>query len=459
MAVRTPPVIPQIELRRRDTETVIAVFRTIFILIVVFSREFAEVRSAGGRLVVAAVIAAAVYNLLLFLVHFRRLPFPRWLIVFGDLVLISMWVYLCGEACQAFFGLYYAVVIVAAMWFGLLGAVLSATLASAFYLGAVALAGAATGTTAALAGPTLLQIIFLLGTAGLVSIMANILKRESDELAVSRATIQQNLQRIRIAQRVDDLVRPRRLATLPGFDIAFRFRPSAQAAAAGDYYDVIRLGGRRLGVCVGDICARLELAIPYLPVFKAEFRAAARRARSPAQVLSDMNTWVMAEIEERRDRDAFISMCYVIIDLDQGQLTYAIAGHEPPALVPATGGAPATLEKAGIVLGVLPEVSYPQETMAVHSGDTLVLFSDGVIEVTDAGNRLLGREAVLAQVLAHASLASVEKMAERVFQAANEYGKHGQRRDDMTLLMVRIIATDVGTAREAGPGKDFAPPD
>ena len=453
-----PPAAPQTELRRRDTEMVIAVFRTIFILIVLFSPQFTRARATGGTLFFLAVIAAATYNLLLFLVHFRRLPFPRSLIVLGDLVLISLWIYLCGQDRQVFFGLYYAVVIGAAVWYGIWGALLSAVFASAFYLWVIALSAPSSAAAQAISGQALLQVFILLGVAGLVSIMATLLRQEADELTVSRATIQQNLQRIRIAQRVDDLVRPRRLATLPGFDIAFRFRPSAQAAA-GDYYDVIRLGPRRLGVCVGDISGHLELTIPYLPVFKAEFRATARRESSPAQVLSEMNKWLMAEIEERRDRDAFIAMCYVIIDLDEGQLTYAIAGSERPLLLTQTSDAPIMLEKAGIVLGVLPEVTYQQETLPVHTGDTLVLFTDGIIEVSDERNQFLGREGLCAHLLAHASLPDAQELAGRVFNFANDYGKHGRRRDDMTLLVVRITATDVGAAREDRARADFPPPD
>ncbi len=459
MSSQMPPAAPQTELRRRDTEMVIAVFRTVFILIVLFSPQFTQARATGGRLLFFAVIAAASYNLLLFLVHFRHPTFPRFLIVFGDLVLISLWIYLCGQGRQAFFGLYYAVVIGAAVWYGIWGALLSAVLASAFYLWVIALTAPSAPATQAISGQALLQVFILLGVAGLVSIMATLLRQETAELTVSRSTIQQNLQRIRIAQRVDDLVRPHRLATLPGFDIAFRFRPSAQAAGAGDYYDVIRLGPRRLGVCVGDISARLELAIPYLPVFKAEFRAAARRESAPAQVLSEMNKWVMAEIEERRDRDAFICMCYVIIDLDEGQLTYAIAGGEPPLLLTRTSDAPIVLEKAGIVLGVLPEVAYQQETLPVHTGDTLVLFTDGIVEVSDERNQFLGREGLCAHLLAHASLPDAQALADRVFNFANDYGKHGRRRDDMTLLVVRITATDVGTARDGRARADFAPPD
>jgi len=455
-----PSAAPHTDPRQRDTDMAIAVFRTIFILIVLFSPQFTQARAGGGRLFVVAVIAAATYNLVLFLVHqFRQLSLSRWLIIVGDLVLISLWIHLCGEGRQAFFGLYYAVVIGAAMWFRIWGALLSAVSASVLYLWVIALSAPSTAVWQTISGPPLLQVVILLGVAGLVTLMADRLRRESAESARRHATILEYRERIRIFQRVDDLVRPRRLATLPGFDIAFRFRPSFHAAGAGDYYDVIRLGPRRLGVCMGDISGSREMTTPYLPVFKAEFRAAARRESSPARVLAEMNRWVMAEMEERGNRDAFIAMCYVIIDLDEGKLTYAIAGHEPPLLLTHTSDAPVVLEKAGIVLGVLPQVTYQQETVPVHTADTLVLFTDGMTEVSDERNRFLGREGLCAHILAHASLPHAKEIADRVFNAANDYGKHGRRRDDMTLLVVRITAADVGAAGQGRSRADFAPPD
>jgi len=427
-----PSRVPQIELRRRDTEMVIAVFRTIFILIVLFSPHFPEARGTSGKLFVAAVIAAACYNLLLFLLHVNNLPFPRPVIIIGDTVLVSLWIYFCGPQCAAFFGLYYAVVIVAGLWFGIGGALLSALLAAALYLGAVFLAMAPGGPPATGMGTLILQISLLLVTAGVVGGMAGIQAREREALGTSRAALWQTQQRIRIAQ------------TVPGIDIGFRFRPAAQAAA-GDYYDVIRLGGRRLGVCVGDILATVELAAPYLPVFKAEFRAAARRQRSPARVLTEINQWVAAEIEERKDWDAFITLCYLVVDLDAGSLTYAVAGHEPPVLIAASGRKPVSLERAGIVLGVLPHATYAEEALQLGTGDVILLFTDGVTEVVDRQKRMLDREGLIGYAVTYASLSSASAVADRIFERVNEYGRQGQRRDDMSLLVVRITATDLGS--------------
>lgn len=448
MSASPPPVVPQLEPGRRDTELVIASFRTIFILVVLFSPQFMESRGTSGRMLIAAGIAAACYNLALFLVHVAGIVFPRPLIVACDLVLISAWIYFCEPDGRVFFSLYYAVVIVSALWFGIGGAFTAALAACGLYICAL-WARAGGGWMAVVTSSVALQMVFLVVAAGVVSVMAGLQRRERRALEQSQATLQLFRQRIQVAQRIDELVRPRRLAAISGLDIAFRYRPAAAPHdAGGDYYDVIRLGSRRVGVCIGDIRANLEMATPYLPVFKSEFRAAARREPSPARVLAEMNRWVAEEIGERQDSDAFISICYLVLDMDAGTLTYAIAGNEPPVVIPASGESPVPLQKAGIVLGVLPDAGYEQEVLPLHTGDLVVLFTDGMTEAMDASGRFLEREGLLSYFLPHVALPSAEAIAERVFEAVVEYGKRGRHRDDMTILVVRVTAPDVGARKE-----------
>jgi sigma-B regulation protein RsbU (phosphoserine phosphatase) len=133
-----------------------------------------------------------------------------------------------------------------------------------------------------------------------------------------------------------------------------------------------------------------------------------------------------------------------VIDLDDGSLTYANAGHEPPVVIPASGDEPIPLPGTGMVLGVLPESTYGEEQLPLHSGDAIVFFTDGMTDVFDQRHRLLGREDLLKQVRMHADGRSADVMVTGVFDYVNEYAKGGQRRDDMTLLVIRVTATDLG---------------
>ena len=438
-----PSPLPEIDFRRRDTEIVIAVFRTIFLLVVLFSPRFMEARGTGGMLLAAAIISAAVYNLALFVIHVRGLPFPRLIIVTVDVVLISLWIYYCGPTCTAFFTLYFAVVIVAGLWYGVTGAFLTAFFASALYVWAVVISRPAQGAVPA--DTVLLQVGFLIITAGVVSIAAEAQKRERQALASSRAVLQQYRERIRVAQYVDDLVRPKRLPQAPGLDIGFQYRPAAMAFS-GDYYDLIPLGGRRWGLCIADLSGHFSQRIGYLSTFKTTLRLTARREQSPARVLTEINREICAAVADNVELETFISMAYIVVDLDTSIFTYASAGHEPPVLI-SPGREVISLSHRGLVLGVLPEAAYGEETLPLNTGDTFVLFSDGMTEVADRDGRFLGREAFLTDLLRHLDAPTAEEMAVRVFESVNEYGRGGQHRDDMTLLIARVTAADLGTAR------------
>lgn len=447
MSAPTTPPTSRVDLHRRDTEIAVAVFRTIFVLIVVLSPQFVHARGMQGNLLIIATIAAAVYNLALFILHVEKLSFPRPIIVAVDTMLISLWIYFAGPDGDRYFVMYFAVVIVGGLWFRRGGAFAVALLASMLYVGAISTAPLPLGVARTGAGTVALQVLFLLLTSGIVSIATEVQQREREELVLSRAALRQHWERIRIAQHVDEMLRPRRLPPTPGLAVAFRFRPAAQAVS-GDYYDVVPLGGRRWGIVVADVRAKEELGLVYLPLFKSALRVAARREDSPARVLTHINREVAAEMRDRDEPEAFISMSYTVVDLDEGAITCANAGIEPSVLIPQPGEEPVALGGPGIVLGVLPEASYEEARHPIRAGATVVLFTDGMTEIFDREDRVLGRDGLLEQVKSHADASSADAIAKGIFEHVTDYGKDGRRRDDMTLLVVRVTATDVGTGRE-----------
>jgi len=283
-------------------------------------------------------------------------------------------------------------------------------------------------------------------TSGVVSIVAEIQGREQQELAASRAVLREFREHIRRAQLLDDMMRPKRLPETPGLDIAVLFRPAAHAVS-GDYYDVIPLGDRRWGICIADVCGE-DFAVRYLPLFKSALRMVAGSEGSPARVLREINRAVAAQL----DPDAFIAMSYTVLDLRQSHLVQANAGLEPGVMIAASGGEPVHLRGTGIVLGVMPEAAYEEQALPLHIGDTLVLFTDGMTEASDRQGRFLGREGLLEQIRAHANAVTARAMADRIFDYVTRYSEGGRRRDDMTLLVVKVTATNLPASEQADEG-------
>ena len=424
-----------------------AVFRTVFILVIVLSPQFTRAHGMQGNLLVIATVAAGLYNVGLFILHMQRFSFPRPIIVTVDTILISLWVYFAGPGAERYVVMYFAVVIVAGLWFRRGGAFAVGLLCSILYVWAISFSPLPAGSARAPAGTVGLQVLFLLLTSGVVSIATEVQERERSELVLSRAVLQQHWERIRIAQHVDRMLRPRRLPTTEGLAVAFRFRPAAQAVS-GDYYDVIPLGGRRWGIVIADIRAKEEMGLSYLPLFKSSLRLAAKQDDSPAAVLAHMNRDVWTDMEEMKELEAFICMYYVVVDLDTGEATCANAGMELPFYIPARQGGAKAQECHGIVLGVVPDATYEERSHAIHTGDTLVLFTDGMTEALDRKDRLLGREGLLDRVQANVEAPNAEALVQRIFESVLEYSEGSRHRDDMTLLVVKVTAADVGQGAE-----------
>ena len=448
MSASTGPPTARVDLQRRDTEIAVAVFRTVFILVIVLSPQFARAHGMQGNLLVIVTVAAALYNLGLFILHMQRFSFPRPIIVIVDTILISLWIYFAGPGAELYVVMYFSVVIVGGLWFRRGGAFAVGLLASVLYLWAISYSPLPPGVPRVPVGTVAVQVLFLLLTAGVVSIATEVQERERHELVLSRAVLQQHWERIRIAQHVDQMLRPRRLPATPGLAVAFRFRPAAQAVS-GDYYDVIPLGGRRWGIVIADIRAKEEMGLSYLPLFKSSLRLAAKRDDSPGAVLAHMNHDVWLDMEERGELEAFISMHYVVIDLDTGEMKCANAGMESPVFIPAGQVGMMERECEGIVLGVVPDATYEEHSHTVQMGDTLVLFTDGMTEAFDRKDRLLGREGLLERIREYVEAPNAEAMVQRIFESVIDYSRDSRHRDDMTLLVVKVTAPDVGQEPEA----------
>lgn len=429
----------------RDIEIVAAVARTVFLLIVISTPAFREAQGARGSLLVAVVIAAAAYNVVVFVCHAAGVYVPRPLIVLVDILLVSLWCYFADGDCYVFFALYYPIIIVAGLWFSVWGAPITALLCSALYWWATH-APRPTSQGFELNGRWVAwQTGLLLVTSGVVAAIARFRERERQELAASTAQVGRLRRQFEAARYVDQLLRPQRLPEAPGLDVAHQYQLAAIRFSPyyGDYYDLIPLGGRRWGLCIADLSGHYARPIGYMPAVKSALRLTAQREPSPARVLRELNREVAASIGDQSDLESFVSMCYLVVDLDQGTLTYARAGHEPPLFLPATGE-PFSLDRAGILLGVLPDADYEEESLPLHTGDTIVLFTDGVTEAVDARDRPLGREGLLAALQAARGAATAREMVWAVLGAVRDYAKGGRRRDDMTLLIARVTATDLG---------------
>jgi len=143
----------------------------------------------------------------------------------------------------------------------------------------------------------------------------------------------------------------------------------------GDFYDYVPLKGLKLGLAIGDVSGKGIPAALLMAGLQSSFRLEAERGAEPAQVLTALNKSIHAV----GGQDRFVCFFYGLLDLKQRQLTYSNAGLDPPVLVRASGRVE-RLRLGGPVLGILPEARFVEGKVSLASGDTLVMFTDGLVE-------------------------------------------------------------------------------
>ena len=135
----------------------------------------------------------------------------------------------------------------------------------------------------------------------------------------------------------------------------------------------------------------------------------------------------------------FVTIFYGILTPD-GELTYCNAGHNPPLLVGKSGVR--RLTTGGLIVGLFEEAEYEQEVVTMSPGDTLVIFSDGVSEATNAEGTEFGDGRLLKCVQACASDIEPHELVERVLSGVREFTVGEPQSDDITVLVVRYRSNE-----------------
>ena len=418
--------------RAFESEMVVAVFRTAFILLVMFSPGVLRGLSRYSLALQLSVIVAGVYNLGLLASYWRGVGFPRqrYFTVAADLLFITAWVFLTGERGANLFPLYYALVVIAGLWFSVLGTLIVAAASASLYVTAITLMPAH-AEMLAVAVRTQIPYLFLIGI--IVAYMVDARNRERETWHRTSILLTQYQERRRMMQEFYEQLAPATLHSVPGLEVGLRFR-AALRMGAGDYYDLIELAPGRYGICVADIAGKFAPGMSKLPALKYALRAAARVQRGPGQVVAAVNSLLYEDLQP----DMFISIWYGVYEATTGKLAYANAGHNPPLLARRERREAQELTDSGVVLGMHPGGKYEQCELELAAGDTLVLFTDGVVGGTNAQGEEFGLERMRSLAIAGTALdLPAEEIAERIFAQANDFVRGGAPRDDMTVLVLR----------------------
>jgi len=232
------------------------------------------------------------------------------------------------------------------------------------------------------------------------------------------------------ARDIQNNLLPRTIPQIKDYEIAAMTQPVRYVG--GDYYNVARISATETVLCIADVAGKGMPAALLMSSLQAALKPLMWEARSPRELCRRLNR-ILCEIAPV---GKFVSFFYAVLDSKNNCLTYCNAGHNPPVLVRANGAA-SELNGAGAVLGQFPDWVYEQSDVQLRSGDTLLLFTDGLVEASNQDEEQFGEGRLIKIVQENRSgrAADLERL---LTQAASEHCG-GRFQDDASMIVLRAV--------------------
>ncbi len=240
-------------------------------------------------------------------------------------------------------------------------------------------------------------------------------------------------ERTQIAHTLQRALLPESLAEIPGVEIQTLYAAAGELnEVGGDFYDVFDYDEDRTMLVIGDVCGKGPRAAGVTALARHTLRAAAIGGQSPTEMLATLHQALM-----RQPPGADLcTVCLIALAREEhgARLRIALAGHPPPLLI-RHGGEVEQVGHSGTVLGVVDPLHIEESEITLAAGETLLLYTDGVIEA-GRPDRLLGEDGLLALCEAAPEL-SLKVFLEHIEEAALQRAQ-GNLRDDIALLALRV---------------------
>jgi len=237
-----------------------------------------------------------------------------------------------------------------------------------------------------------------------------------------RERVEQELQ---VARRIQEALLPNELPRLDGWNITPHYQPAREVG--GDFYDFLPLRNGRLGLIIGDVSGKGVAAALVMANTQSVLRAVSQRDPTPGQLLAEANEVLSAYIPPKM----FVTCFCGVLDPESGRLAYANAGHNLPCW--RHESLANELRATGMPLGLMPGMSYEEKEALLLPGDSILFYTDGVVEAHNPKRGMFGYPRLLSLMTERS--AGAQGLTAHVMEALARFtGEGSEQEDDITLV-------------------------
>jgi sigma-B regulation protein RsbU (phosphoserine phosphatase) len=212
-------------------------------------------------------------------------------------------------------------------------------------------------------------------------------------------------------------------------DMAVRFLPAR--TIGGDLYDFLEYGENQTAIVLGDVSGKAAPAALFAALVSGIMRSAAHQQLQPAAMLSTLND----ALQERRLESQYVVMLFAVWNDQNQSLQVANSGAVQPILCRAGTSSPIRAE--GFPLGMFPNVTYDEFSIAAEPGDAFVFVSDGILDAENEKGEMYG-EGRLASILCGERHRSAAQIADGILTDVTHFQDGHDRFDDETIIVLKV---------------------
>ncbi len=254
---------------------------------------------------------------------------------------------------------------------------------------------------------------------------------ENARLYAEEKRFHQLEQELEMAKEIQERLLPKESPTVPNFDIAGASYPAKNVG--GDYFDFFELEKERWCIALGDVAGKGIPAALLMSHLQATMRNQAMSNRNLVECISKTNNFLCRNTEDNK----FVTLFCGILDPGARTYHYVNAGHNYPYHVKATGEI-TPLKEGGLVVGMLPDVPYEDDSIEMQPGDVVVIYSDGVTEANNEREDMFG-EARLQTLLKEVRTKSAKEIVDDVYEAVKKHEASSEPDDDITVVVIKSV--------------------
>lgn len=218
------------------------------------------------------------------------------------------------------------------------------------------------------------------------------------------------------------------------FDVFATMHPAKEVG--GDFFDFFLVDDDHLALVIADVSGKGVPAALFMVIAKTLIKNRAQMGGTPSEILYDVNN----QLAEGNKTDFFVTVWLAIVDIRTGEGLVSNAGHEHPCLKKKNGKFELIKYLHSPAVAAMENMKFPDHKIKLDPGDKIFVYTDGVVEATNAQNELFGETRMLEALNSNPD-ASIRALLSNVNSGINRFTDGVQQFDDITMLCMEYLGS------------------